>query len=191
MPLSQESQNFHFLPMWVAFPSGRLVHWLATHIESQAPTNRMHTASRYWLPRLYRRKSDTSVAAKELTQMARHFRYLINTSSMIDVHLSPVNYEVKEICLPGRFQKQIDPLLQGMLSRDQTVSSQQQLTPPVADQTKLSDRTNINRAQACTLKPYPSRPSSNRGRGSRRRPTCSYSTRLLGRLEAEERKQKS
>ncbi|CAL8099975.1 unnamed protein product [Calicophoron daubneyi] len=191
MHLSQESQNFHFLPMWVVFPSGRLVHWLATHIESQAPTKRMHTVTRYWLPRLYRRKDDTSVAAKELTQMAQHFQYLIKTSSTIDVHLSPINYEVKEICLPGRLQKQVGPLLHGTLPHDQIVSTQRQLTPLVSCPTTLSDRTNVSRVPTCALKPYPSRPPPNRGRGSRGRSASSYSARLLERLEAAEKLQKS
>ncbi|KER20959.1 hypothetical protein T265_10617 [Opisthorchis viverrini] len=45
---------FSFIPEWVMFSSGRLLHWLAINIEHSTPLDRMHRLSTHWIPWIVR-----------------------------------------------------------------------------------------------------------------------------------------
>ncbi|OON19456.1 hypothetical protein X801_04676, partial [Opisthorchis viverrini] len=102
LPLTHESEHFHFLPLWRLFPSIRLVHWLAVKLETHPPGTRCHTAIRYWLPRLYHytRQDAISVAA-EFRDLASTFNKTMDT--VVALQMSPVSpkYTVQDVDLPN------------------------------------------------------------------------------------------
>ncbi|GAA57647.1 O-sialoglycoprotein endopeptidase [Clonorchis sinensis] len=49
-PAILSGRFFSFVPEWVMFSSGRLLHWLALNIEHSRPLDRMHWVSTHWIP---------------------------------------------------------------------------------------------------------------------------------------------
>ncbi|KAG5444798.1 hypothetical protein CSKR_105202 [Clonorchis sinensis] len=102
LPLTHESEHFHFLPLWRLFPSIYLVHWLAVKLETHPPGTRCHIAIRYWLPRLYHstRQDAISVAA-EFRDLVSTFNKTMDT--VVALQMSPVSpkHTVHDVELPN------------------------------------------------------------------------------------------
>ncbi|KAF5398609.1 hypothetical protein PHET_08079 [Paragonimus heterotremus] len=80
---NKRSKCLFFAPPWKLFPSGRLVHWLAACLENQEPTVRRHHAVRFWLPRLYRNRTQGPNDITTLKRMVALFDKSLYTLSRI------------------------------------------------------------------------------------------------------------
>ncbi|KAA3679813.1 uncharacterized protein DEA37_0014284 [Paragonimus westermani] len=80
---NKRSKCLFFAPPWKLFPSGRLVHWLAACLANQEPTVRRHHAVRFWLPRLYRNRTQGQSDIATLKRMVALFDNSLHTLSRI------------------------------------------------------------------------------------------------------------
>ncbi|CAL8099966.1 unnamed protein product [Calicophoron daubneyi] len=97
LPSDRTSEKFSFLPTWAIFPSGRLVYWLADHIDSYHPKDRLQAVIRYWLPQVQFLKPKSSLTSNtDCTVLADQFERVIRTSMELDIRLDPIIYELCE-----------------------------------------------------------------------------------------------
>ncbi|CAH8514164.1 unnamed protein product [Dicrocoelium dendriticum] len=74
-PCETDAPLFHFLPSWMLFPSGSIVHYLTMHLELLIPAIRLEQVQHYWLPKLYRgRHSPTKGVGDNLELFDRLLR---------------------------------------------------------------------------------------------------------------------
>ncbi|VDP87549.1 unnamed protein product [Echinostoma caproni] len=79
-----------FTQTWIIFPSGRLVHWIASCLDNVDRSARRYQAMRFWMPRLlYRSKNiSASISAQMLCSMSQEFTKLLDLAC--SVLLDPV-----------------------------------------------------------------------------------------------------
>ncbi|KAK4474951.1 hypothetical protein MN116_002055 [Schistosoma mekongi] len=84
---NKQSDYFTFAQLWILFPSGKLVHFLATQLASLDPASRRYSTIRVWLPKLLFIKERNSSATLKLTKAMNTLINFINLCEMIRINL--------------------------------------------------------------------------------------------------------
>ncbi|CAH8544176.1 unnamed protein product [Heterobilharzia americana] len=104
LPSDRRSNTLSFLPTWISFPSGCLLHNLVVDLELLEPDDRLHLVTRYWLPRLYRiPRLNTEFAAK-LQKLVRTFENIVHMASemmRLPIPVPVINYTKETTVIPA------------------------------------------------------------------------------------------
>ncbi|CAH8676227.1 unnamed protein product [Schistosoma haematobium] len=84
---NKQSNYFTFGQSWILFPSGKLVHFLATQLASLEPCDRRYSVIRVWLPKLLFIKQRNPDATSRLTKAINTLITFIDLCDMIKISL--------------------------------------------------------------------------------------------------------
>ncbi|CAH8567314.1 unnamed protein product [Schistosoma turkestanicum] len=103
---NRQSNHFAFSQVWILFPSGNLVHFLATQLASLDPSNRRSSVLRVWLPRLLFIRERNYDAALKLNKVVKTLTAFIDLCDMIKINIpSSLDsfysiHELESTCFP-------------------------------------------------------------------------------------------
>ncbi|CAI2735000.1 unnamed protein product [Schistosoma spindalis] len=87
VPENKQSNYFTFAQSWILFPSGKLVHFLATQLAALKPCSRRYSVIRVWLPKLLFIKERNPDATSRLTKVINTLITFIDLCDMIKISL--------------------------------------------------------------------------------------------------------
>lgn len=121
VPENKQSNYFTFAQPWILFPSGKLVHFLATQLDSLEPSSRRYSVLRVWLPKLLLIKERNPDATSRLTKVTNTLITFIDLCDKIEISLpssSDSFYSIHE--LESNYVPKTVPTIPNLSDRNDT-----------------------------------------------------------------------